>query len=81
MRVIDNVCAIPTAIMVHAEQVAELVGDDEGGGKTVLADEDATSRGIANTGDRGIARWPSNILSEPQSDELEAVFKPHFLLK
>ena len=67
--------------MVYAEQVAKFMGDDECGRETVLADEDATSRGIANTGDRGIARWPSNILSEPQSDELEAVFKPHFLLK
>ena len=58
-----RICAVTTSVMVHSEQVADLVGNDEGRGETVLTDQDAASRGIANAGDWGVAGWSPNIIS------------------
>ena len=38
-----GVYAVAATVMVHSEQVAELVGDDEGRGESVFADQHAAS--------------------------------------
>ena len=42
-RILVGVCAVAATVVVHSEQVAELVGNNKGGGESVFADQHATS--------------------------------------
>ena len=53
--------AAAASVVAHAQQVSQLVGDDERRGEALLSNEHAAARRVADPGDGGVAGRAANV--------------------